>query len=742
MLGELRLGYFVFRFRLLDADAEIVPRRLAGDGVRVRIAVAVFLGRQQFGNHVVEQEALFCFRRVGRQIPRARPLADRVPRPHRVLLDALHQADLDLDPAVMADHPHPVVVLKSFELGLGAVHIEPVAGMDLAQPRILRAPGMIHRHRPLGDREERVGVLAAILGFERPVPGRQRIEIACDAGPVFLGWLDIAMAERRQPETLQRLAVELQHDLVGRSDPAHAGGVFQIVLVGVLVIALIFGEFVAPETAVFDIAVKLVRVGRAGAVAVAGLAAPPRQRADPRRPFVVDQIIRVAAGIFRRAVLVGQSRQADPRAEIDQHALERPHVAVGLDHRLADRVGRPVGAADRPVEHRYRVPALEICGVGQDDVAIGHGLRPERVGIDDERDLVLAGRRIAVGQHVDHAGRVHRRIPRHVGHEHEQHVDRVGIALPRIGDDHVHHAMGAERRFPRKCLVDALRRSVGIDQQVFGFGRKAERRAGQRRVCVDLAGLARRFLRRRAGAREGRLVTEPARHIDGPEQHLQQMDRAAGVKSVRMGRDATHRVHRDGAADHLVLLAPGPVGPFDVEHDFLVERGLGQFGGDAPDMVGGDAGPQSRHLGTVSRIHIAVGHDLERRHGFAPVDQGKLADHRRGDARQSCIGDLAGILVPAQRLAVGPAGEQSVIGGAGIADHQPRRIGVAHQIVEIDLVGMEQFVDQRHDERAVAARLYPDPFVGDCRIAGLDRIDRHEFRAARLELRQAHLDRV
>ena len=56
-----------------------------------------------------------------------------------------------------------------------------------------------------------------------------------------------------------------------------------------------------------------------------------------------------------------------------------------------------------------------------------------------------------------------------------------------------------------------------------------------------------------------------------------------------MGGNTAHRMHRDGAADHLVLLAPGPVGPFDVEHDFLFERGFGQFGGDAADMVCGDA---------------------------------------------------------------------------------------------------------------------------------------------------------
>src|SRR3546814_11608087 len=42
----------------------------------------------------------------------AAALADGVPGPHRVGAHPFHQADLRLDAAVMADHPHPVVVGK------------------------------------------------------------------------------------------------------------------------------------------------------------------------------------------------------------------------------------------------------------------------------------------------------------------------------------------------------------------------------------------------------------------------------------------------------------------------------------------------------------------------------------------------------------------------------------------------------------------------------------------------------
>ena len=42
------------------------------------------------------------------------------------------------------------------------------------------------------------------------------------------------------------------------------------------------------------------------------------------------------------------------------------------------------------------------------------------------------------------------------------------------------------------------------------------------------------------------------------------------------------------------------------------------------------------------------------------------------------------VFAPALELAVGAARKQSVICGLGILDDQPRRVGVAHEVVEID----------------------------------------------------------
>ena len=83
-----------------------------------------------------------------------------------------------------------------------------------------------------------------------------------------------------------------------------------------------------------------------------------------------------------------------------------------------------------------------------------------------------------------------------------------------------------------------------------------------------------------------------------------------------------------------------------------------------------------------------------------------------------------------------------MVGSARRIDHQPAGIGVAHQVVDIDFTGTQQFMDQRHDEQAVGARPDSDPFVGDCRIAGAHRVDADELGAARLQFADAGLDRV
>ena len=58
---------------------------------------------------------------------------------------------------------------------------------------------------------------------------------------------------------------------------------------------------------------------------------------------MIDDVVGIASGIFRRPVFVDHAAEAEPGAEIEQHRLKGAHVAVGRDDRLANGVGRPVG---------------------------------------------------------------------------------------------------------------------------------------------------------------------------------------------------------------------------------------------------------------------------------------------------------------------------------------------------------------------------------------------------------------
>ena len=158
------------------------------------------------------------------------------------------------------------------------------------------------------------------------------------------------MALCREAEALQRLDIELQDDRLRRGDQPHRRRALEIGLVGVLEIELLGRQLVFPEAAIGDVAVELLRVGCALALRVALGAAPAGERPDARRALVQSDIILVAAGITGRAVRRHESGEAEPRAQLDQHILERPHIAVGRDDRLADRIPRSVGTADRSVE--------------------------------------------------------------------------------------------------------------------------------------------------------------------------------------------------------------------------------------------------------------------------------------------------------------------------------------------------------------------------------------------------------
>jgi hypothetical protein len=191
-----------------------------------------------------------------------------------------------------------------------------------------------------------------------------------------------------------------------------------------------------------------------------------------------------------------------------------------------------------------------------------------------------------------------------------------------------------------------------VDEQVLGAGDEAERHALERGHRPHVA--AGRLRAGRGGLRVGRLEAETAWDVDGAEQHLQQVQCAAGVEAVGVGRDAAHRVHRDRAAAHGGVAAAGPVGPGDGELDRLVEGDVGELGGEAADGVGGNAAGRGDGVGGVARVEVALGDQLEDRHGVA-AEGGDLAVQRRAEAGGERVGGRSGVAVPGERAALGVA---------------------------------------------------------------------------------------
>ena len=116
----------------------------------------------------------------------------------------------------------------------------------------------------------------------------------------------------------------------------------------------------------------------------------------------------------------------------------------------------------------------------------------------------------------------------------------------------------------------------------------------------------------------GRLVAPGARRIDRAKQHLQQMDRAAGLEAVGVGGNAAHRVHRDRPADHRLVPPARRIGPRLIAARSPGRRRRRQFGGDAADRRGRDAAAFGDRIGRVVAVEIALGEQLEHRHARRP----------------------------------------------------------------------------------------------------------------------------
>ena len=186
--------------RPADAHAHVVPAGLAGDGIGVadRAARAV---RQLVADQVVQEEALPRLVGAGRELPGAVGLADRVPGPHRARLDRLavaqHAAHL---PQRLSTQHQPPSAMPAAARGQ-RVDVQVVVAVDLAQPRVLRIPRVVHRHRPLRDRVERIGARVSVDARPRAARTRtaaDRSRSRCARAGASGGWRPGRLALRRE----------------------------------------------------------------------------------------------------------------------------------------------------------------------------------------------------------------------------------------------------------------------------------------------------------------------------------------------------------------------------------------------------------------------------------------------------------------------------------------------------------------------------------------------------------------
>src|SRR5262249_12900876 len=174
---------------------------LSGDGSAIGMRITAVRG-QQLRDQVVEQEALAELGRARFEVPGAGTLAYRVPGPHRIRIDPVHQLGRDANTAVVAGEPHPILLLEPKRPPERPVHEEPVITKDLTKPGVLRMPRMVPLHRPLGQRVQRERAAVDARFFEGHIPERQWVEIGRDALAMCLGRQYAAMPLAGETEAL------------------------------------------------------------------------------------------------------------------------------------------------------------------------------------------------------------------------------------------------------------------------------------------------------------------------------------------------------------------------------------------------------------------------------------------------------------------------------------------------------------------------------------------------------------
>ena len=240
----------------------------------------------------------------------------------------------------------------------------------------------------------------------------------------------------------------------------------------------------------------------------------------------------------------------------------------------------------------------------------------------------------------------------------------------------------------------------------------------------------------------GRAGAEVAGAVQRAQQHLDQMDRAAGMEAIGVGGNAAHRVHGHRPADHLIVLAAINISPLDIQFDSLLECHMRHFQRHALNRLGWHA-TLLGHIGRgIALVKVALG--SQRQHSFhrTAVRCDKVTEQRGGGANFHATHKRLFFQIPHQRGACSITQKQSIAFLTRSLHHQPGRIGVAHQEFPIEQLAREQHMHHRQRKQSVHAGFDRHPFIGNGGVAGTHRIDGNELAAVALEFFQADLDRV
>ena len=172
------------------------------------------------------------------------------------------------------------------------------------------------------------------------------------------------------------------------------------------------------------------------------------------------------------------------------------------------------------------------------------------------------------------------------------------------------------------------------------------------------------------------------------------MQRAGCLEAIGMCGNAAHCMHRNRAADDLVVTLARHVGPGLVDNNFFFKRDAGDFGGQIADRLCGNAGLAGNRFRRVIGHKIFLRHQFQHWHSLftgtncTAIRQSDRTGHARCDI--FCLGRLhRAVGDQHQRGAVAIARNQTMILVAQGLHHQPGGVGIAIEIIQIDFAQAE-----------------------------------------------------